>query len=229
MTEPVPLPLNATTRRNVLLALVAVPPALLTAQTAFGTASRNNDGGLLEVSKVITGSDAISGDVAVRIGDLLRDRIGGFDTKLSTLAAMLRSVNGVRAAKLAALNDAQIGLALQIARPWYLGYVGTPSAFVLKDDAAFATFLEAQGFQKIVDVVPRPTYPGRAVGWWDVAPAGVAAPAMPPQITDWTFHPGGPSQILAPSPVWRTYATADHSSIAAARAARPNAPATTRS
>lgn len=225
--EPVSSSANATTRRNVLFTLVAVPPTLLMVRSAVGTALGTNDGGLLEVSRTITGTEAISADVAARIGDLLRSRIAGFDAKLSNLAATLLTVTGDRAAKLAALNDAQVGLALQIAQPWYLGYVGTPSDFVLKDDAAFATFLEAQGFQKIVDVVPRPTYPGQGAGWWDAAPAGVAAPAMPAQITDWTFHPGGPAQILAPSPVWRTYATADHSSIAAARAARPGAPGAT--
>jgi hypothetical protein len=176
VAEPVLHPLNATTRRNVLLALVAAPPALLTARSAIGTVLDTDDGRLLEVSKVMTGTDAISADVAVRIGDLLRGRIGGFDAKLSGLAAVLRRVNGDRAAKLAALNDMQVGFALQIARPWYLGYVGTPSDLVLKDDAAFATFLEAQSFQEIADVVPRLTYPGHAAGWWDIAPAGVAAP-----------------------------------------------------
>ena len=216
---------HATTRRSVLVGLVAVPAALLTTGSAVGTSPTVDGGGLLEVSKIITGTPTLSLDVAKRIGDLLRDRIDGFDAKLAGLAATLKAGSGDRAARLAALNNDQVVFALQIARPWYLGYVGTPSDFVLKDDAAFATFLEAQSFQKIADVVPLLTYPDRASGWWDVAPASVEAPTMPAQITDWTFHPGGPAQILAPSPVWRSYVTANYASVEEARHARPGGPA----
>lgn len=226
--ETLALSRDPTTRRNVLFALVAVPAAMLSSPGAFGTGLEINDGKFLEVSKTITGSGSISVDVAARIADLLRSRISAFDKNLAGLASTLDSVTGDRAVKLAALNDTEVGFALQIARPWYLGYVGIPSNFVLKDDAAFATFLEAQSFQKIIDFVPLLTYPGHAAGWWDVAPPGVASPPMPAEITDWSFHPGGPAQILAPDPAWRRYATDDHASIEAARNARPANPSATR-
>ncbi len=57
-------------------------------------------------------------------------------------------------AMLTGLSEAQVKFALSIAKPWYLGYAGTPSNFGLKDNAAFATFLEAQSFQKIIEFVP---------------------------------------------------------------------------
>ena len=92
---------------------------------------------------------------------------------------------------------------------------------MLKDNAAFATYLQAQSWQKILDQVPRPTYPDGSAGWWVTAPPGIAAPAMPGEIADWTFHPGGPQQILAPDPAWKSYASAKHQSIADARQAKP--------
>jgi hypothetical protein len=122
---------------------------------------------------------------------------------------------------LGGLSDEQVKFALDIAKPWYLGYVGTPSNFVLKDNAAFVTFLEAQAWEKIIDEVPRPTYPRGSAGWWVVAPPGVNAPAMPDAITSWTFHPGGPSRILAPDADWKAYALAQHTSIEEARRTKP--------
>ncbi len=182
-----------------------------------------NDDVFLRVSRIITGSDTISADVARRIHDLLTLREKDFASKLSDLATALQGTSGNRVEMLTRLSDAQVKFALTIAKPWYLGYVGTPSNFVMKDDAAFATFLEAQSYQKIVDVVPRPTYPSGNAGSWVVAPEGVDSPAMPEQIRDWTFHPGGPSAIMAPDPEWKTYATAKHASVEEARKKKPPA------
>jgi hypothetical protein len=130
---------------------------------------------------------------------------------------MLKVVGGRQEMIAAALNGNQLKFAIEIAKPWYLGYVGTPSNFVLRDNAAFATYLQAQSWQKILDQVPRPTYPDGGAGWWVAAPAGIDAPAMPGEITDWTFHPGRAAAILAPDPAWKTYASAKHQSIEDAR------------
>ncbi len=137
------------------------------------------------------------------------------------MTAALDKGGADRQSKLTALSDAQVKIALEIAKPWYLGYVGTPSDFVLKDDAAFATFLEVQSWRKIIDEVPRPTYPTGNAGWWQAVPKGVDAPDMPAKITDWTFHPGGPGQIQPPDPAWRDYASTKHADLAAARQAKP--------
>lgn len=207
-------------RRRFLIGLASVVPAALLVRPLRAWATPNDDS-FLRVSRVITGSETISGDVARRIHDLLIERDDNFASKLSGLADAMLKTGGNRVEMLSRLSDAQVEFALTIAKPWYQGYVGTPSAFVMKDDAVFATFLEAQSYQKIIDVVPRPTYPSGNAGSWAAAPAGVDSPAMPEQIKDWTFHPGGPSAIMAPVPEWKTYATTKHASVEEARKKKP--------
>lgn len=207
-------------RRRILVGLAGVVPAALFLRPLRSWAAPHDDV-FLRVSRVITGSEAISADVAQRIHDLLTARDDKFASQLSDLAIAMQKAGGSRVEMLSRLSDAQVEFALTIAKPWYLGYVGTPSSFVLKDDAAFATFLEAQSYQKIIDSVPRPTYPSGSAGSWAVAPKGVAAPAMPEQIKDWTFHPGGPSTILAPDPEWKVYATTKYASVEEARKKKP--------
>jgi hypothetical protein len=210
------------TRRRLLLDLASVMPAIgLVVPLAVNAAGEDDP--FLNASRVITGDSTLSAGIAQRIQALLVTRVSGFASQLADLVAAFDRTGGSRDHMLAALSDGQVQFALAIAQPWYLGYVGKPSDFVLKDDAAFATYLEAQGWSKIVHEVPRPTYPGANAGWWDTAPPGVVAPAMPAGITEWTFHPGGPAQILAPDSTWKAYATADHASIDAARRAKPAA------
>jgi hypothetical protein len=208
------------TRRRVLLALASLVPVSGLAIPLVAQAVDNDDA-FLKVSRIITGDATLSAGISQRMLDLLKVRIAGFAEKLDDLSKALGATIGARDQMLSALSDSQVKFALAIAQPWYLGYVGKPSNFILKDDAAFVTFLEAQAWSKIAREVPRPTYPGADAGWWDVAPPGVAAPPMPEAITQWTFHPGGPAQILAPDPKWKAYATADHASIDDARGAKP--------
>jgi len=208
------------TRRSVLLALAAQVPAVGLALPSLANTADADDP-FLEASRVIAGNATLSAGVARRIAGLLSGRIADFGAKLDDLVKTMEATGGTREQMLSALSAGQVRFALAIAEPWYLGRVGKPSDFVLKDDAVFATYLEAQSWSKIVDEVPRPTYPGGNAGWWDAAPPGVQAPAMPEGITQWTFHPGGPAQILAPDPKWKAYATATHADIAAARRARP--------
>jgi len=214
---PVRLPV---TRRSVLLALATQMPRIGLALPPLANASDADDP-FLRASRVIAGNATLSAGVGRRIMALLSSRITDFDAKLDDLVKTLVSTGGTREQMLSSLSAGQVRFALAIAEPWYLGRVGKPSDFVLKDDAVFATYLEAQSWSKIVDEVPRPTYPGANAGWWDAAPPGVQAPAMPEGITQWTFHPGGPAQIMAPDPKWKAYATATHADIDAARRARP--------
>lgn len=159
----------------------------------------------------IVGTNDLSASVAAGIRGLPAARMEDFAGRLVELTNDMRTSNGRnRDAVLALLSDGQVQFALEIAKPWYLGCVGSPSDFVLGDDAAFATFPEAQSWQKIILEFPRITYPGWSAGWWDTAPPNVEAPPMPAEITDWTFQPGGPSTIMPHDAVWKAYATAKH-------------------
>ncbi|MEO8847246.1 MAG: sugar dehydrogenase complex small subunit [Casimicrobiaceae bacterium] len=209
-------------RRRILVGLAGALPAVQLLRPS-GVLAAQNDDVFLRVSRIITGTDALSADVAGRIRDLLTARDDKFASKLGDLADALQKTSGNRVDMLSRLSNGQVAFALAIAKPWYLGYVGTPSNFVMKDDAAFATFLEAQSYQKIIDFVPRPTYPSGSAGSWDAAPKGVDSPAMPDQIKDWTFHPGGPSTIMAPDPQWKLYATTKYASVEEARKKKPQA------
>jgi fructose 5-dehydrogenase small subunit len=208
------------TRRRVLIGLTGIAPAVRFLSPASAWAAGDDDS-FLQTSRIITGNDSLSADISQRIHSLLVERIDQFSSQLVDLAGAMKKVVGGRTEMIGALDDHQVKFAIEIAKPWYLGYVGTPSNFVLKDNAAFTTYLQAQSWQKIVDEVPRPTYPNGNAGWWVAAPPGIDAPAMPGGIANWTFHPGGPSQILAPDPEWKTYASAKHPSIEDARRAKP--------
>lgn len=210
------------TRRRLLIGLAAIAPASVFLRPTIASAASDDDA-FLRASRVITGNDSLSADVALRIHELLTKRIDRFESRLGELDEAMQKTGGGRDQMLAALTDSQVDFAIDIARPWYLGYVGKPSDFVLKDDAVFATFLEAQSYQKIIDEVPRPTYPSEGPGWWDVAPPNVGAPPMPEEIKSWTFHPGGPARIMAPDPEWKAYATVHHASIEEARQKKPGA------
>jgi hypothetical protein len=212
----------SSTRRRILIGLVSALPSLEFLSPSDVLAAQDDDA-FLGVSQIITGTDALSADAAQRIHSLLAARNDKFDSALSELAGAMQKAGGNRHQMLSGLSPAQVKFALAIAKPWYLGYVGTPSNFVLKDDAAFATFLEAQSFQKVIDFVPRPTYPRGTAGSWAAVPKGVDSPPMPAQIKDWTFHPGGPATIMAPDPQWKLYATAQHASIDEARKQKPQA------
>lgn len=216
----------ALTRRRVLIALAAIASTAQSLHPESAWAATEDDA-FLRISKVITGNDSLSPDIATRIQHLLAGRHEHFLSKMADLAGVMQQDGGSRDHMLSKLTDTQVKFALEIAKPWYLGYLGTPSNFVLKDDAVFATFLEAQSYQKVIGEVPRPTYPDGSAGWWNVPPNGVNAPDMPEQITSWTFHPGGPSEIMAPDPKWKAYATADHAGIEEARQQKPGATSST--
>lgn len=209
------------TRRQVLIALANIPPALMLAKANVVLAATTNSS-FLAVSKLIAGTDQLSQDVADRIAGLLSQRDADFDAHLDQLIHALDQTEGGRDAKLAALSDDLVSFALQIAKPWYVGYVGTPSDFVMDDDAAFATFLQAQSYEKIIDVVPRPTYPPAGPGWWGSPPPGVDAPSMPDQVVTWNYYPSVPDHIREPDSVWRDYVTGDYDDMDAATGAKPS-------
>lgn len=103
--------------------------------------------------------------------------------------------------------------------PWYLGYTGSPSGWILKDDAKFATFLETRAFAVLSGIVPRPTYPPAGAGWWRAVPDGVDASDLPEAADEWSHQLRSEYQIAAPDPAWRAYAAGQYDTIAAARAA----------
>ena len=207
-------------RRSILLGLAATVPLW---HVAMPVAAAGASPDFLWASRIVTGSDTLTSGVAARIEGLLSAREAGFAGHLGQLVDAMKAAGGDRERMLSGLAPDEVAFALVIAKPWYLGYVGTPSSFVMDDDAGFATFLEAQSWEKIADVVPRITYPAHGPGWWGAVPDGVTAPAMPGGMAGWDARPAGPAAILPPDPAWRAFATADHATIEDARRARPGA------
>ncbi len=202
---PVP---DTPTRRHILLGLAAIAPAVL----GFGVSpirAQPADDTFLRVSRIIAGNDSLTPEVAARIEGLLAARTDGFGNKLAKLETALQAGGADRDAMLSGLDEDQARFALDIAKPWYLGYVGDPSGLILDDDAEFATFLEAQGYEKVGDNVPFLTYPPGAAGWWVAAPEGVDDSDLPADIRSWAFQPRETYEISPPDPGWRAYASGD--------------------
>lgn len=178
----------------------------------------------LNVSKVITGSDALTPGTAGRIEALLTAREKNFPAKLDNLAKALIG-KADRETRLAGLGEDDLDTALAIAKPWYLGYVGSPSARILEDDAAFATYLEAQAWVKLASIVPLQSYAPGIAGWWKTPPPGVDHTDLPEEAKSWNYQPQREFRVPPPDPAWRAYAAGTYDTIEAARAALPKKPA----
>lgn len=206
-------------RRHFLIALAGtVPLASLTPGFARAADSAAPSDAFLSVSRAICGNDSLSKETAARIEKLLSEDDAGFAGKLDGLAKAFDGKD--RAAAIESLSDDQTTLALNIAKPWYLGFTGSPSARILKDDAEFATFLEAQALTKVSDIVPLQTYPSGGAGWWEAVPEGVDASDLPEEATSWEYQPKSSYELQDPDPAWLAYAKGEADSVDAARKAQ---------
>ncbi|OOY21768.1 hypothetical protein BMI86_04240 [Thioclava sp. DLFJ5-1] len=206
-------------RRRFLIALAGtVPLASLTPGFARAADSAAPSDAFLSVSRAICGNDSLSKETAARIEKLLSEDEAGFAGKLDGLANAFDGKD--RAAAIESLSDDQTTLALSIAKPWYLGFTGSPSARILKDDAEFATFLEAQALTKVSDIVPLQTYPSGGAGWWQEVPKGVDASDLPEEATSWEYQPKSSYELQYPDPAWLAYAKGEADSVDAARKAQ---------
>ncbi|OOY06648.1 sugar dehydrogenase complex small subunit [Thioclava sp. F28-4] len=206
-------------RRRFLIALAGtVPLASLTPGFARAADSTAPSDAFLSVSRAICGNDSLSKETAARIEKLLSKDDAGFASKLDGLAKAFDGKD--RAAAIDGLSDEQTTLALSIAKPWYLGFTGSPSARILKDDAEFATFLEAQALTKVSDIVPLQTYPSGGAGWWQEVPKGVDASDLPEEATSWEYQPKSSYELQDPDAAWLAYAKGEVDSVDAARKAQ---------
>jgi fructose 5-dehydrogenase small subunit len=208
-------------RREFLQFSALVPAAFLAGPAGALAADGRSD--IMAVSKTIIGRDDLSAEIGARIADLLRNRIGEFDAKLTRLAHQLDTVSD----KNKAVEDLQgddLAFALEIAKPWYLGYVGTPGGTVLTDDGTgFVTYLDARAYEVVAQDLPRTSYPPGGRGWWQAVPPGVSSPPMPEGVTTWGWQPDNATGNLAASdPAWVAYGMGEYPSLAAARAALSN-------
>lgn len=208
-------------RRDFLISLSLTAPAVqfLTSIPDVAEAATSASSPILTVSQIITGNDQLSPEIAARVEDILSKRVDGFADKLAGLAKTLSS-KPTRDAGLAALSSDEVAFALQIAKPWYVGYVGSPSTTILKDDAEFVTFLQAQSYEKFIDAWPRPSAADRNPGWWEKPPEGVDTSNLPKGVESWSFQPADmPAEIAKPDPAWFLFATKKYPTLEAARQA----------
>ena len=205
-------------KRTLLLSLAAYAPLLLPGCRSASGAATTGETEFLRISRIIAGAGDLTPGAAKRIATLLGERDRRFADRLAGLGRAL-TAGRPRDEALSSLKGDDIAFALEIAKPWYLGYVGEPSPGVLKDDSAFATYLEAQAYAKIADAVPLPTYPVGPAGWWADPPKGVEATDLPADSASWDHQPRQIYKIAAPDPAWRAYAAGEYATMAQARAA----------
>ena len=210
-------------RRSFLLGAIAIPPisSFLLPQVGFAADATASD--FMQLSWVLIGRQDLSPDIGARIETLLKQRDAGYDQKLAALRQALAVAlkdERQRNVVLKGLSGADTDFALEIAKPWYLGYVGTPAGSNLKDDATFVTYLNAQAYEVVRQDLPRTSYPPGGRGWWQAVPKGVTSPVMPHRVTDWAWQPDGATGAIAkPDAAWRAYGMGEYPSLEAARAA----------
>ena len=193
-------------RRAMLIGLAAITP-LSAGISVASAATSGADSDLLKVSRIIVGREDLQPAIAERVHKILETRIAEFPARLARLAAALGAGTD-RDAALAALDDDNLDLALQIATPWYVGVAGSSNDHSFNDDAAFVTFLGAQAMALVADFVPMQSYSTGKPGWWAEPPAGVSPPPMPENIRDWTFQPDGATgQVLPADPAFLALVT----------------------
>jgi hypothetical protein len=208
-------------RRTLLSSLASIPPFIAFTGSKALTQESGSASKFLRVSRILVGGDDLTPGAASRIEKLLRARDIAFDSKLSRLAQSLLG-GGNRDEGIKRLGNDDLAFALEVAHPWYLGYLGTPSGRILEDDAEFTTFLEAQCFSKVRDFVPLRTYPPGNAGWWQAAPDGVDASDLPAAAASWDYQPRDSFLIRAPDPGWRAYAEGRFATVEEARASLAN-------
>lgn len=179
--------------RDILIGLSAATPL---ASVLSGSArAADDESTFLKVSRVIGGRQDLDPKIALRIEQTLADNIQRFPAKLTSLATALAGKE--RDAALERLNETDLDQALKIAQPWDTGVSGQPALTGCVDDARFVTFLGAEAYRLLQDVMPFPSYPTGAPGWWAEVPAGVTAPPMPAAVRDWNFVPVRASGSIA--------------------------------
>jgi len=210
-------------RRSFLLGAIAIPPISSFLLSDFAFADDTQANSFTQVSWVLIGRKDLSPDIAERIEVLLKQRIADYDQKFTALTLALAPAmkdERLRNDALKALSAPDTAFALEIAKPWYLGYAGTAAGSSLKDDATFVTYLNAQAYEVVIKDLPRTSYPPGGSGWWQAVPAGVTSPAMPDRVIDWNWQPEGATGVIAkPDPAWQAYAMGEFPSLDAARAA----------
>jgi len=210
-------------RRSFLLGAISISPISSFLLSDFAFADETQAGSFMQASWVVIGRKDLSPDIAGRIEVLLKQRIADYDQKFAALTQALSPAiqdEKLRNDALKGLSAADTAFALEIAKPWYLGYVGTAAGSSLKDDATFVTYLNAQAYEVVLKDLPRTSYPPGGRGWWQAVPAGVDSPTMPDRVIDWTWQPDGATGVIAkPDPAWQAYAMGEFPSLDAARAA----------
>lgn len=187
-------------RRELLAALVLTPP-ILALQTNTLFAHTSNRSAILNVSEALTGRSPLDPEIAMRVERILTKHDETFPSRLAKLASAIGAAQARdRDHTIASLSDENIDTAIEIIRPWYLGFTGTPSTSHMEDDAEFVTFLSALMYEPTKDNTVRPSYARDGRDYWAQTPAGVEPPNMDPNIREW----GDKSPKAA-----ATYASAD--------------------
>lgn len=133
-------------RRQLLIALASVAPSAMFMTPALENISNAETGNFLKISQIITGNRHLNQAVSLRIEQTLLNRIANFSFKLNQLASNLL-VPGDRDTLLGRLSAEETDFAFEIAKPWYLGFVGHSKGNILSDDTEFETYLHARSYE----------------------------------------------------------------------------------
>lgn len=190
-------------RRDFLTALVLTPP-ILSLQTNPLFALSSDKSLILHVSEVLTGRAPLDSAIANRVEKLLLQKDPKFNQRLEVLGKNIGDAQVKDRDKvIASLSENDVNTAIEIIRPWYLGFTGTPSTSHMEDDAEFVTFLSALMYEPTADNTVRPSYARDGRDYWGKTPTGVKAPTMDANIREWgDKSPKAAADYAEPDPAY---------------------------
>lgn len=163
------------TRRFVLQSTAGLTALLVFSRPSFANNSGSTD--FLRLSQFLTTRQKLDETIAQRIYTALTADDPKFSDDADRLYNTIRSENFADMSLFSAFTakhpDLQ-SVAMKIISAWYLGYTGTPSMNILKDDARYVSYEKALMYEPTRDATVIPSFSRGRTNYWFTPPSTLA-------------------------------------------------------
>ncbi|QHI95061.1 hypothetical protein GT348_00915 [Aristophania vespae] len=162
-------------RRDLLKSSACLGAMLMLCRPSFAAQTQSFD--FLELSEFLTGRKNLNANIAARAYAALTAEDSSFAAKVARLDKTIRHENLHDMTEFSAFASRYPDLqpiAIKIISAWYLGYTGTPSMNILKDDARFVTYENALMYEPTIDATVIPSFSRGHTNYWGKPPSSLA-------------------------------------------------------